>query len=79
MIHEMKLEKILEHCPKSIAENALRKNGMPTKDFFEWMVAKLYRVEKMNDIKGKIIDLIKTREQTKRRKSMKFFEHNYGD
>jgi len=79
MIHETKLEKILEHCPKSIAENALRKNGMPTKEFFEWMVARLYKVDKANRVKGNIIELMQIREKAKDKRIHKFFDHNFGD
>ena len=79
MIHEMKLEEILKNCPKSIAENALRKNGMPTKGFFEWMVARLYKVEKAGRVKDNIIELMQIREKTKDKRMRKLFDHNFGD
>ena len=58
MNHDQKLESILKQFPCPITYEPMRSDGLPKKDFFEWVVARLYRLENENRVRKKALELL---------------------
>lgn len=92
MMFKFMVEELLKDYPHGLADDPIRKDGMPTKDLWEWCVANMYdmrkklrKQEKELKIKEQMLALFRTREQTMQRKVFKsieevtMFEMNGGD
>jgi len=63
MNHDQKLESILKQFPCPMVYEPMRSDGLPKKDFFEWMVARLYRLERGIKIMNEANDIINMRRE----------------
>ena len=73
MNQKWKLETIFEMCPRSLSEDAIKKNNLPRMAFWEWCVAFMYKLILENrhlkrelKVKREVLALIRTRSQKRK-------------